>query len=75
MSQFAISFSREISRDFGNPMAEMNSLENSEQFNMIDSYYDAVADVEKGYIESLKIANPERIGIPRWCFLQSHQKT
>ena len=32
--------------------------ENSEQFNMIDSYYDGVADVEKGYIESLKIANP-----------------
>ena len=31
--------------------------ENSEQFNMIDSYYDAVADVEKGYTESLKIAN------------------
>ena len=29
--------------------------ENSEQFNMIDSYYDGVADVEKGYMESLKI--------------------
>ena len=49
--------------------------ENSEQFNMIDSYYEGVADVKKGYTESLKIANPERIGIPRWCFLQSHQKT
>jgi hypothetical protein len=32
--------------------------ENSEQFNMIDSYYEAVADVNNGYIESLKIANP-----------------
>ena len=32
--------------------------ENSEQFYMIDSYYEAVTDVNNGYTESLKIANP-----------------
>ena len=32
-------------------------METSEEFNMIDSYYDAIAVANGGYLDSIKVTN------------------